>query len=356
MPDNKINKKDIKKILVFRTDRIGDVLLSIPAIRALYQSFQHPSISVITQSSYACLLEGNPEIDRIISYDKKNDGFEQTLRLIKNLKKEEFNLAVVLNPKKRSNIIAFLAGIPYRLGYQQKWGFLLNYRIKDEKYKGEKHEVDYNLDLVRTIGADTNDKSFSIKTNQEEDTVDFLLKNSKIKDNDSLIAIHPGSSCHSKRWPIERFAQVGRKLAITGGEKIVIVGDKQEEELGKTMEKLMQIPVLNLTAKLSLKQLAALFKRCSLLISTDSGPVHIAAAVGLRCVVIFGRNLAGLSPRRWGPRLKNSVVLHNPPNCYPCLAHNCQNNLECLQRITVEDVLKAVEKTFYVKGKVIKEQ
>ena len=351
MPNKEINKDKIKKILVFRTDRIGDILLSIPAIRALKQSFPEAQISVIVQSPYACLLENNSDINEIITYDKKkNSGFWGTLKFIVHLRKKRFDLAVVLNPKKRSNIIAFLAGITYRLGYQRKWGFLLNQAIKDEKYKGEKHELEYNLDLVRAIGADTKDKNFSIFVKKEDE--DFV-------DGERLIAIHPGSSCPSKRWPIERFAKLGYRLSVIGYRpntehrtpntagfnrvKIIIVGSKEEEKLGQTMERLMQVPVVNLTGKLNLGQLAALFKRCSLLISTDSGPVHLATAVGLRCLVIFGRNLPGLSPKRWGPRGKDDIVLHNPPDCSPCLAHNCQKGFECLRRISVEEVLQAAK-------------
>lgn len=348
-----LTKGNIRKILVFRTDRIGDILLSIPAIRALKQSFFKAQISVVLQSPYACLLEENSDIDEIITYDKKKDGgFWGTLKFIAHLRKKGFDLAVILNPKKRSNIIAFLAGIPHRLGYSRKWGFLLNYRIKDEKYKGEKHELEYNLDLVGAIGAKTEDKSFSVGIKKEdEDFIDFLFKESRIKNGEQLIAIHPGSSCPSKRWPIERFARLAQSVKRPEGQtygagkaqsaEIVIIGSKEEEELGQTMERLMQVPAINLTGKLNLGQLAALFKRCSLLISTDSGPVHLATAVGLRCVVIFGRNLPGLSPKRWGPRGENDIVLHNPPDCQPCLAHRCKKGFECLKRISVEEVLRA---------------
>ncbi len=339
-----IDKSKIKKVLVFRTDRVGDVLLSIPAIRALQQSFPKAQISVVVQKSFACLLEGCLNIKTIITYNKKRDnGFWGTLKFIINLRKKRFDLAVVLNPKKRSNIIAFLSGIPYRLGYQHKWGFLLNYRVDDKKYEGKKHEIEYNLNLVANIGAYTDDKNFYITVKKEdEDFIDFLLKKSKVKNNECLIAIHPGSSCHSKMWRIDRFAQVGQRIKDKRQKAIIIIiGSKEEEELGKTLERLIQKRVVNLTGKLNLDQLAALFKRCSLLISTDSGPVHIAGAVGLKSIVIFGRNLPGLSPARWGPRGKDDVILHNPPDCQPCLAHNCQRDFECLDRISVGEVVEA---------------
>ncbi|RKY38543.1 MAG: hypothetical protein DRP75_04300 [Candidatus Omnitrophota bacterium] len=329
-----------KKIVVFRTDRLGDVLLSIPAIRALSERFPSSKISVVLQPSYTSLLEGSSEVDEIIPYRKT---FKENLDLILKLRRERYDLAVILNPKKRTHIIAFLSGIPYRVGYRRKWGFLLNYKIEDKKYEGKKHEIEYNLDIVRSLGADTKDKSLRIKIKEEDERfIDFLLRESKIEKK-RLVAMHPTSSCPSKRWPIERFAEVGRRLeSICPQVQIVLIGGEEEKELREKIERLFSPFALNLIGKLHLGQLSALFKRCSLLISTDSGPVHLATAVGLGCVVIFGRNLPGLSPVRWGPRGEKDLVLHHPPDCQPCLAHRCKKNFECLKRVSVEEVVRAV--------------
>lgn len=340
----------VKRILVIRTDRLGDVLLNVPAVRALRQRFPESHISIMVQPKLKELVSGNPDIDEVIPYDKNGSqkGWLKTLGLIWLLRRKRFDISVTLNPAKRSNIITFLAGIPIRVGYDRKWGFLLTHKIKDEKYKGEKHEIEYNLDLVRnTLGADTKDTSLFVPITEDDELyVSNLLQEQGVPSNEKLIAIHPWSSCPSKIWPIQRYIQVANILKETYGINVAVVG---EQQYANSLYLQNATGIINLCGKLTLRQLAALFKHSNCLISNDSGPVHIACAVGTSCVVIFGRVLSGVSHKRWGPYGNGHIVLQKDAGCAICEPQDCKYGYKCLLAVTVEDVLDSVNKILAVK-------
>lgn len=331
---------------MIRTDRMGDVLLNVPAIRALKQRFNAYIVALVAPELKE-LMESFPEIDRVLPFDEENwqKGIPARFQLLRRIRKERFDLAVILNPARRFHVLTCLAGIPMRLGYNRKWGFLLTHKIEDKKSLGLKHEVEYNLDLVRHIGADTEDKGISIKADREDARfVEELLAKSGIKNEDLLIAVHPHSTNPAKCWPRKNFVLVMDELSRRFAVKVVLIGGKEETNAAIEMLSLTACRPVNLSGLLSLKQLSAFFRRCVLLISNDSGPVHIAAASDASAVVIFGRNIPGVGPKRWGPWGKGHIILHEDPGCNPCLDRNCPYGFKCLTSISSEDVLTAVEK------------
>jgi heptosyltransferase-1 len=341
----KINKDKIHKILVIRTDRMGDALLNIPAIRALKQSF-HAFITALVKPDIKDLFVGIKEIDEIITFDENqwNQNILTRLNLLQKIYKGNFDLAVVLNPTKRFHILTYLAGIPWRLGYDRKWSFFLTHKIKDKKFEGQKHEIEYNLDLVRSIKADTDEKHISIELeDQQVQYVKTLLFQHGIAERDLIIAVHVHSSNPAKCWPQDNFAYVADELYLRFSAKVVLIGGEQERNLSTELISLAKYPIINLVGKLTLRQLAAFFQRCALLISNDSGPVHIAAAVGTPTIVIFGRNIPGVGPKRWGPWGNRHIILHKNLGCNPCLDRNCLYSFKCLSSITPDETLAAVE-------------
>jgi ADP-heptose:LPS heptosyltransferase len=156
--------------------------------------------------------------------------------------------------------------------------------------------------------------------------------------------VHAGASCPSKRWPPQRFAQAADLLSEKYGADIVVVGGKGTEEISRKVISSMKRKAFDVTGKLSLGALAELLLRSRLFVSNDSGPVHVAVAVGTPVVAIFGRKDPGLSPRRWGPLGPRDIVLHKDVGCVKCLAHNCDKGFKCLTAVTVEDVVRAAEK------------
>lgn len=337
---------EYKRILIVRTDRIGDVLLSTPVIKTLRDSYPNAYIAMMVSPYTKDIVEGNPYLDEVIIYDKdgKHKSWGGSLKFARNLKKRRFDLALILHPTNRVHLVTFFAGIPSRIGYDRKLGFLLTDRIKHTKQMGEKHELEYNLDLVRYLGIEPKDKALFMPIKPESERwVEELFKQEGIKKSDRLLAIHPGASCPSKIWPNERFAEVADRLMERYGFKVLVIAGPKDVALTQGLIKHLHKPAVNLAGKTSVSQLASILKQCHLFISNDSGPVHIAAALGTPVISIFGRNQKGLSPIRWGPTGKKDKILHKEVGCIECLAHNCTKKFACLSAVTVDDVVNAAD-------------
>lgn len=337
-------KENFQRILIVRTDRIGDVLLSTPVIKALRQAYPWAYIAMIVAPLSKDIVEGNPYLDKVIIYDKdgKQKSWRRSIKFAQNLKKKKFDLALILHPTNRVHLITFFAAIPRRVGYDRKFGFLLTDKIKHTKQLGEKHELEYNLDLLAHLGIKASDKSLFMPIRPESETaIEDLLRREGVEADERLLAIHPGASCPSKIWPNTRFATLADRLAEKYGLKVLILSGAKDSKLAQKVVEEMRYPAINLAGKITLSQLASVIKRCRLFISNDSGPVHMAAALGTPVVSIFGRSQKGLSPQRWAPLGKDSRYLHKNVGCIECLAHNCRKQFACLAAISVEDVAAA---------------
>jgi len=339
--------QEYKKILIVRLDRIGDVLLSTPVIKALRDAYPDSYLSFMVRPYAREIVEGNPGLNSVIIYYKegREKGFFGNLKFIWRLRKERFDLALILHPTARSHLVTALAGIPERVGYDKKKGFLLTKRIPHTKQFGLKHETEYTLDILKYIGVDAKDKALymPMKSECEEKVKDILARNG-IRDSDDIIVINPGASCPSRRWSAERFAKLADSLVAGRGAKILIISGSMDKVFGDRVASFMTKRHLNLSGKTSIGDIASIFRRARLVISNDSGPVHVACAVGTPVIAIFSRSDRGLSPKRWGPTGKGDIVLHKDVSCEVCLAHNCQRGFKCLEAITVEDVLAAADK------------
>jgi heptosyltransferase-2 len=283
--------------------------LNIPALRALKETFTHARIFLAVDPDVKELIPGIPFIDEAIEWKRTKHSIFEKFGLINLLRTKKIDMAIMLNPSRELNIFTYLAGIPIRVGYDRKWGFLLTHRMEDKKYLGEKHEIEYNLELVGLVGAKTEDKTPSL-------TIDNNLINEfkafDIKNQDNLIAIHPFTSDPLKQWPIGNFRELARRLIKEINIKVVIIGGK--DEAARSLEYFGNLGsnLINMTGRTTLNQLAALLKVCKLLISGDSGPVHLASCVGTPVVAIFRNDIPGKNSIRWGPRSHGSVVIERP--------------------------------------------
>ena len=225
-------------------------------------------------------------VDRVVAWDA---DFK------KNLRKFRFDACIILNPTKEAHWAAFFSGIPARVGYDRKWGRLLNYKMPDNKNLGLKHEVEYNLDLVGLISAKTADKSISLGKLPGYNNPEYA----------AAVVIHPYTSDKVKVWPVARFKELAGRIARELKLKVVVVG---AAEAGGEFDNLGE-SVSNLINKTSLVELAQILKQCKLLISCDSGPVHLAAAVGTQVLALFRNDLPGKTAHRWGPWGKGHIVI-----------------------------------------------
>lgn len=333
-----------KRILITRTDRLGDVVLSTPVIRYFRKKFPDAYIAFMTSPAAKDVVLHNPDLDEVIVLDKagRHKGIFGMLAMAMALRKKNFDTAVALHPTTRVHVLLFLAGIPRRIGYDRKFGSLLTVRASHAKQEGIFHEAEYNFKLLEAAGFDARgaDKRPYVATKEaERDSVDAFLRQNGVRDD--YIAIHAGASCPSKRWPAERFARVADELVRFTGFDIVLIGGEETRPLSGIVSRSMKEKPFDLTGKLTVGELAELLRRAKLFVSNDSGPVHVAAAVNCPVVSIFGRKDPGLSPKRWGPVGEKIRVVHKDVGCKKCLAHLCVRHFKCLEAITPRDVVNA---------------
>jgi lipopolysaccharide heptosyltransferase II len=302
-----IDRRKIKKILVVRNDRFGEFLLNIPALRALKETFINARIIAVVNPYVKELAETVPFIDEVITRARVKPTLREKFGLICLLRDISIDAAIMLNPSREFNVFTYLAGIPLRVGYDRKWGFLLTHKMKDRKYLGDKHEIEYNLELVGLLGAKTQDKTLALKIN--ETAADSLLKNLNMQSQDRLVALHPWTSDSIKQWPQENFSNLAKKLVKELGVKIIILGGQEEIERSGQLYNNLDSNIINLTGKTSLRELTVILKKSCLLISGDSGPLHLASAVNTPVVAIFRNDIPGKGPKRWGPCSGGSVVI-----------------------------------------------
>jgi heptosyltransferase-2 len=331
--------------LVIRLDRLGDVVLSTPVLHALRQAYPDAFLAMMVRPACRELIEGHPALNEVLLYEKDgaHHGIGPTMRFARSLRRLAFDTAIILHPTRRSHWVAWLAGIPVRIGYARKGAWLLTHRLAHRKQEGTQHESRYTLELLTPLGISVGDdvRPFVPVAPGALERVEHVLSQEARDPARPLVAVHPSASCPSKRWLPERFAQVADRLIQEHHVAVCLVAGEADADAAHQVAAAMRERAIVLAGRLTVGELAALLTRCRLLVSNDSGPVHIAAAVGTPVVAIFGRNQPGLSATRWGPLGQGHIVLQKDVGCVTCLAHRCDIGFLCLSSLSVEEVFRA---------------
>jgi lipopolysaccharide heptosyltransferase II len=339
--------KNINNIAIFRTDRIGEVLLSSVAVDAIKEKHPSSKIFFITSDYAKPLLEDRDDIYEIITFDTINKGksFLEAINLAKKLYDRRIDTALVLNPHKMIHLACFLAGVTNRIGYNRKLGILLNKKIEDEREKGIKHEIEYTKDLLKFLDIEKDKHSPRIPANAEaEKKISGIILDKQIALNKPVIVIHPGSSNPAKMWARDNYADLICKIKKEIESTVCVIGSSAENDLCEDIIQKSKSDVLNFAGELNIKELVSLIRHANLFIGNDAGPMHIASSVNVAVIAIFGRNIPGVSPVRWGPHGDDDIVFHNDPGCRPCQDTLCPYEFQCLTAISSDMVLNAVKK------------
>lgn len=335
-------RSKVRKILILRPDRIGDLILATPTFEAIRENFPGAYIILIVASETKDLVISNPFVDDVIAIRHKGiGGILRNQGLIKRLRKMQFDLAVILYPVLWCNLLALFSRIPYRLGYDFHGnGFLLTIKVPYRCEKEAKHEVDVNLDVAKAIGVEAKRKELHISISEvaEERIREFFSKN-QIKSEDLVVVIHPGSYEDYIRWSSSGFAEVADRLIGERGAKVIILGGPNEEKIVREVCSMMQkrpIPALRAT----LAETASLIKRANLFIGNSTGPMHIAAALKVPVVAIFGNVHPLDCYQKWGPYGEGHMVVHKDVGCIDCQPSDCRR-YRCMEAVTAEDVFGA---------------
>ncbi len=323
--------------MIRSTNWIGDAVMTTPAMAVLRSFFPTAEIVVVANPLVAELFSPHPDCDRVIIYDKKGQhrGIRGRLQLCRKLRQEHFDLAILFQNAMEAAIISRLAGIPRRAGYTTDGrGLLLNYRVPVGESERRLHHTDYYLNLLLSLGIAAAKAPLRLFTTEDE----LLWAQEKLAQNSRWTAINPGASYGSaKRWLPERFAAVADRLHEKCRQNIVLIGGPGERDIGRDIEKMMVHQPLNLIGKTSVREMTAILAGCSLVITNDSGPMHVAAALNIPLVAIFGpTDHTTTSPMT----VKARIIRKNTP-CAPCLLRQCPKEHQCMQEVTAEEVFQA---------------
>ncbi len=329
--------RDINKMLIIRTDGIGDLLNATPAIALLRQNYPFAEITVLARPLNAPVLVGNPDVDRMLVFDRKAEHrhFSQQLQFYHSLRREKFDLVVAMQTATLPHLIAFLSGARYRLGrYQKRFRSTLTHAWRGKYQKGKTHEVDRNLELVRLIcqGEGMRQLVFNLLPDEMEHAK-ALLASWNLADIPLLVGIHPGGSSFDKRWPEKHYAELADRLVQYDNAKILLLRGPEETELTQNIRDMMQSDAV-VCAPQSIRELGAILSHCDLFVCNDSGPMHLAAALNVQTVAIFGPT----DHVAWHPMSENATVVRRDMPCWPCSAHKCKIGWECTKKLPVEMV------------------
>jgi heptosyltransferase III len=331
----------LKKILVVRTDRIGDVILTLPTVEVLKSNFPKAHVTMLVRSYTSSLVDN---IADILLYD--SDGIEKGFfEMLTEINRAGFDAAIVAYPRFRICLLLWFAGIPIRVGTGYRWySFLFNKRVYEHRKTAEKHESEYNLSLAEALGAKRPDKLTLqlVITQSEKQKAQELRLNLGIAGSDKLVLLHPGSGGSAREWKAEYFSQLASELTKRGY-CVVITGSETEKTLVEGVANNSTGKVLKLISDLRLKEFAALIQTARIFIANSTGPLHIAAAAGIP-VIGFYPPVRVMSPKRWGPLAeKKKLFVPDPLQCPRCKGGDCKGN-DCMGQIKVDQVLDAVEK------------
>ncbi len=285
-----------KNILIVRTDRVGDVLLTTPVSSALKEAFPEARVSWLVRPYTAPLLEKNSTVDQVLV-----DNGGPLSDLTAKLKAAQFDAAIVSLPRWRISWALWRAGIPVRIGPASKWySILFTQKIAQHRSESTKHEADYNLELLAPLGVPFKRRPTQLTLTADEKTAARkLLESHRISADKPLVFLHPGSGGSSARWPLLYFMRLGDALQKEGVQVVITAGPGEDYQ-NIMIDQMDRIPVFIAGGSVSLRELAALYSCGDVVVSNSTGPLHLAVAAGVPTVSIYSPEVT-CHPTRWGP-------------------------------------------------------
>jgi heptosyltransferase-2 len=336
-----VGSKGIRRILVRQVNWVGDAVLTLPALAALDRRFPGAEIVLLAKPWVAGLFAGSPSLDRVLEYRSESDhrGLVGRWRLARALRAEGFDLAVLFPNSLDAALAPWLAGIRCRVGYAtDARRILLTHPIPHPSPSTGRHQVERYLDIVRALGGDGAPEPRLAVPAGARLAAERLLADHGTGPEDLVVALNPGSVYGgAKRWPADRFAAVADALVDGWRARILLIGSAPERPILEAVAARMRRPAIPLGGRTDLATLVGLLERAALLVTNDTGAMHIAAAVHTPVVAIFGPT----DERETGPLDGRSRVLREPVACSPCLLRECPIDHRCMTRIGVEQVLTA---------------
>ena len=340
-------------ILIVKLSAIGDVIHTLPSLAALRKRYPDAHIRWVIEEGSADIIQGHPCLDSVVVSRRKK--WLRNLRALRDVRKtideirsflvtlrdREYDLVVDFHGLLKSSLIVLLSRGKRKLGYdsmQELSGLFLNEKVGEDM---NKHAVERYLDLPRHLGADTRAPEFYIHIEEENrKRVEQLLEENGIHPEDRFVSVNPVALWDTKMWEDGKFALLCDRIVGGLNLKVVFTGGRDRETV-EHIRSLMHGPSADIAGRTTLRDLAYLYERSALVVTTDTGPMHVAAAVGTPTVALFGPT----DPARTGPYGVGHTVVRKDLPCSPCFLKRCEAR-QCMRQISVEDVFQAVlEKT-----------
>ena len=351
-----------RRFIIINPFGIGDVLFTTPILRALKENFEDCFIGYLCNQRTETILSNNPFVDKIFALSRgdlmkifrqsKIKGINTFLSLLRDIKQYKFNCAIDLSLEHRYALMLKLLGVKERVGFDYKRrGRFLTERIEIDGYHN-RHIVDYYLDLLKLLNLKCENKKLDLYlTDQEKFWASNWVRTHNLTPDDLIIGISPGGGLswgkqrYFKIWDVNRFAQLSDRLLKELNAKVVVFGDGDDREACNILAEKAKYPVISCCGKLSLREFISVLSRCNILVTNDGGPLHLAAALGIKTVSIFGP----VDDKTYGPYPSDEnqhLVVKKSLECQPCYKNfrvpDCEDR-KCLD-IDVEEVYSAVKR------------
>jgi lipopolysaccharide heptosyltransferase I len=344
----------MERILIVKLSSIGDVVHTLPVLRTIRHNLPNAYIAWVVEEKAKAILDGNRDLDKIIAINTKRwrksfngSAVREFFDVVNILRKDKFDIAIDLQGLLKSGIISYLSRATTIIGFDSRnCREFLNILFTNKKVSpGSRdiHVVDKNLSLLNPLGFKEIKREFFLNSSLPDDRYidEFLSK--RRKEGKPLIAINPGAGWRTKEWGIKNYAVMcNRLISEIGADVIFTMGPGEEGIVKGIVDSMSYEPIV--APPTSLKQLIALLKRCSFFIGGDTGPLHLAAALNISTVAIYGPS----DPARNGPYGDNHIIIHKKLDCSGCYKRNC-NKIKCMEMISVDDVFEGVKELSYLK-------
>jgi heptosyltransferase-2 len=338
-----LNSSNIRRIIVRGTNWVGDAMMTLPALRELKRLFPHAHITLASRSWAKGLFIGAEFVDELLIHEGR--GLRSFFKQVRIWRKGQFDLAILLTNSFESGLVAALAGIPVRIGYASDGrARLLTHPIELPEWRSTRHEIFYYLRIVAGLEwLFTQQQTFldvqpnaSLEVSADrKDEARYLLRRQGVREDRPVIALCPGSiNSRAKRWPAESYAVLADRCIDTLGAQILLLGSKEELQVSRRVADRMHNKPIVLTGQTDIADVVAVLSIADMLITNDTGPAHIAAALGRPTLVIFGPT----NPLTTRPFSPFAEIIQHPPECAPCMLRDCPIDHRCMTAITPDEV------------------
>ncbi len=338
------------KIIIIKLSAIGDVVQTLPALEALKKAYPDSDVTWVVEEAAAGILEGNPLINHLLVSRRKAwhrmirnpltvaRGFGNVIRFIRELRGTRYDIAIDFQGLLKSGILIGLTKAARKIGFDRTRE--LSYVFLDERlpaYDIERHALERYLDVARYLGAQDPSSLCTLSIDQEVALVKQRLERVNAPGR-PLVVVNPAARWKTKLWLERNFAELADRLVEKKKALVIFTGSPDDRAMNERILSMMREKVLNWAGETTLKELAALASLSEFFITTDTGPMHLAAAAGARVVALFGPT----APWRTGPYGKSHIVVRTGIDCSPCFQRKCGRDIKCMAGITVDDVMRNI--------------